>query len=158
VDEAVVEHTTLITEAQGDIETLIAAVRRRDGEVAVLQRQITGLCHLVDQLLTWVTVLEGRRDSPIELPDSPMALPVWILPPAEYRLVPIKDLGEEEEDEGVDLDEVFRVRPGEEYMDGETILDVLWRRNQRENTVPEYEEPPRVQQSRIYLGSLDRRI
>jgi len=34
------------------------------------------------------------------------------------------------------------VMPGEEYADGETILDVLWRRNVRAEEVPEYEEPP----------------
>ena len=43
---------------------------------------------------------------------------------------------------GVDLEEVFRVMLGEEYADGETILDVLWRRNARAEEVPEYIDPP----------------
>ena len=33
------------------------------------------------------------------------------------------------------------MRPGEEYADGETILDVLWR-NAVAEEVPRYEEPP----------------
>jgi len=47
----------------------------------------------------------------------------------------------EEGDGRVDLEEVFRVMPGEEYVDGETILDVL-RRNARAEEVPEYVDPP----------------
>ena len=38
-------------------------------------------------------------------------------------------------------EEVFRVMPGEEYVDGETILDVLWRRNARAEEVSEYVDP-----------------
>ena len=34
-----------------------------------------------------------------------------------------------------------RVRPGEEYVDGETILDVLRRRNARAEEVPKYVDP-----------------
>jgi len=34
------------------------------------------------------------------------------------------------------------VMPGEEYVDGETILDVLRRRNARAEEVPEYVDPP----------------
>ena len=33
------------------------------------------------------------------------------------------------------------MRPGEEYADGETILDVLQRRNVRAEEVPKYVEP-----------------
>jgi len=57
-------------------------------------------------------------------------------------LVPIEELVldlEGEGEQGVDL-EVFRVRLGEEYADGKTVLDVLWRRNMQEGEVPEYEE------------------
>ena len=60
-------------------------------------------------------------------------------------MVPIEELVPDLEDggdQGVDLEEVFRVRPGEEYVDGEMILDVLWRRNARAEEVPEYVEPP----------------
>ena len=63
----------------------------------------------------------------------------------EGLLVLIEDLNleaeEGEEEEGVDLEEVFRVMPGEEYADGEMILDVLWQRNVRAEEVPKYEEP-----------------
>ena len=45
VDEAVVEHTMLVAEAQGDIETLIADARRKTEQIDRLQR-------LVDELLT----------------------------------------------------------------------------------------------------------
>jgi len=41
----------------------------------------------------------------------------------------------------IDLEEVFQVMPGE-YIDGETILDVLRRRNARAEEVSEYIEPP----------------
>jgi len=34
------------------------------------------------------------------------------------------------------------VMPGEEYKDGETILDVLRRRNAWAGEVPRYKEPP----------------
>jgi len=138
VDEGVVEHTTLIAEAQGDIETLIAEVRRKD-------HKIDRLRELVDELLNRVTALEGHEDNPIEIPDSPVALPVRILIDDAHRLVPIEELvpdSEGEEDGGVDLEEVFRVMPGEEYADGETILDVLRRRNARAEEVPEYIDPP----------------
>ena len=147
VNEVVVEHTTLVAEAQGDIETLIADARRK-------MEQIDRLQILVDKLLTRITVLEGHAEHPIEIPDSPTPLPVCILVDDAHHLVPIEELvpDSEGEEEGVNLDEVFqvnpdleevyRVRPGEEYADGETILDVLWRRNVRAKEVPEYEEPP----------------
>jgi len=138
VDEAVVEHTTLITEAQGDIETLITEARRKDHEIDRLRE-------LVDELLNRVMALEGCQDNPIEIPDSPVPLPVRIHIDDAHRLVPIEELvpdSEGEGDGGVDLEEVFRVMPGEEYVDGETILDVLRRRNARAEEVPEYVDPP----------------
>ena len=138
VDEAVIEHTTLVAEAQGDIETLIADARRKTEQIDRLQG-------LVNELLTRITVLEGWADHPIEIPDSSAPLPVRILIDDAHHLVPIEELVpdlEGEEELGVDLDEVFQVRPGEEYAEGETILDILWRRNARAEEVPEYEEPP----------------
>ena len=62
-----------------------------------------------------------------------------------HHLVPIEELVpdlEDEEELRVDLEEVFRVRPGEEYVDGETILDVLRRRNAVAEEVPRYKKPP----------------
>ena len=97
----------------------------------------------------------GRRDTLIEILDSPVALPVHILPPAEHRLVPIEELnpdsGEDKEHwaitedqaqvlEGRDAEELGLV--GELFEDGEDILDVLQRRNLRGDEVPEYEEAP----------------
>ena len=70
VDEAVVEHTMLIAEAQGDIENLIAGDRRRINVEDALQTQVTGLRHLVSQLLRRVMVLEGRWEHPIEVEDD----------------------------------------------------------------------------------------
>ena len=140
MDGVVTEHTMLIAEVQGNIENLIARVRRRNNEVFALQMEIMGLCHLVDQLLTQMTVLEGWRDSLIEILDSPVLILISSL--AGHLLILIEDLNPEEgeEDEGVDLDEVFHPMPGEEYVEGETILDVLQRRNLRGDAVPEYEE------------------
>jgi len=138
VDEAVVKHTTLVAEAQGDIETLIANARRKTEQIDRLQG-------FVNELLVRITVLEGRADHLIEIPDSSAPLPVRILIDDAHHLVPIEELVpdlEGEEELGVDLDEVFQVRPGEEYAEGETILDILWRRNARAEEVPEYEEPP----------------
>jgi len=138
VDEAVVKHTTLVAEAQGDIEILIADAWKKLDQIDRLQT-------LVDKLLTRITVLEGRAEHPIEILDSPAPLPIWIMVDDAHRLVPIEELvpdSEGEEDQGVDLEEVFRVMPGEEYVDGETILDVLQRRNARAEEVPEYVDPP----------------
>jgi len=53
VGEAAVEHTTLIAEAQGDIEMLIAEAHRKD-------HKINRLRELVDELLNRVTALEER--------------------------------------------------------------------------------------------------
>ena len=90
-------------------------------------------------------MLEGRTEHPIEIPDSPAPLPVRIMVDDTHHLVPIEELvpdSEGEEDQGVDLEEVFQVMPGEEYANGETILDVLRRRNAQAEEAPEYEEPP----------------
>jgi len=90
-------------------------------------------------------VLEGQADHLIEILDSPAPLPIRIMVDNAHRLVPIEEVVpdlEGEEDQGVDLEEVFRVMPGEKYVDGETILDVLRRRNARAEEVPEYVDPP----------------
>ena len=48
------------------------------------------LCCLVDKLLVQVTVLEGYQDSPSEIPDSPVPIP--IPPPARQLLVEIDNV------------------------------------------------------------------
>ena len=147
LDESLGEQTTLVAEAQGDIETLIADARRKTATIDRLER-------LVDELLERVTVLEGRQDNPIEIPDSSTPLPIRIVIDDAHRLVPIEELVPSSEDgeEGVNLDEVFqvnpdleeiyRVRPGEAFEEGEMILDVLRRRNARAEEVPKYVDPP----------------
>jgi len=70
VDDAVVEHMMLIAEVQGDVENLITRDRRRINVEDALQTQVTGLHHLVSQLLRWVTALEGRQEHPIEVEDD----------------------------------------------------------------------------------------
>ena len=59
-------------------------------------------------------MLEGRAEHLIEIPDSPIPLPIRIVVDNAHRLVPIEELVpdlEGEEDQGVDLEEVFRVMP-----------------------------------------------
>ena len=108
VDEAVVEHTTLIAEAQGDIKNLIARDRGRLNIEDALRMEVTGLRHLVSQLLRQVMALEGRQEHPIEVEDdseeeeesSEDEAPVPVLAPGVvYQLVPIEDLEEEEDSE-----------------------------------------------------------
>ena len=60
--------------------------------------EVTGLRHLVSQLLRRVMALEGRQEHPIEVEDSS------------------EGDDDDEEDDGVDLDEVFRVIPREEDL------------------------------------------
>jgi len=119
----------------------------------IQQDEIRDLRGLVGQLLERVTVLEGRRDTPIEIPDSPALLPVCILPAEEHQLVPIElNLNSDEDEErwaiaedqaqvleGRDAEELGLV--GEEFVDGEDILDLLWRRELRGDKVPKYIEP-----------------
>ena len=110
VEETVVEHMTLITEVQGDVENLIAGARTSANIKDALRIEVTGLRHLVSQLLRWVTALEGRQEHPIEVEDNleeeeessedeaPVPVPVWALG-VMYQLVPIEDLAEEEEED-----------------------------------------------------------
>ena len=102
VDEAVVEHTTLVAEVQGDIEMLIADAWRKSDQIDRLQR-------LVDELLTRITVLEGQAEHLIEIPDSPAPLPIRIVIDDAHWLVPIEEVVPDLEGEevGVDLEEVF---------------------------------------------------
>ena len=74
VEETVVEHTTLITEVQGDVENLITGARTSANIEDALRIEVTGLHHLVSQLLRWVTALEGRQEHPIEVVDDSEAL------------------------------------------------------------------------------------
>jgi len=97
LEETVNEHLTLIEEVQGDLGNLIAGARTSANIEDALQIEVTGLRHLVSQLLRRVTALEGRQEHPIEVEDS-------------------SEDGDDEDDDGVDLDEVFRVVPREEGL------------------------------------------
>ena len=110
MDEAVVEHTALIAEVQGDVENLITGDWRRINVEDELQLQVMGLRHLVSQLLRWVMALEGRREHPIEVEDDSeeeeedSGSEEAPAPGVVYQLVPIEDL-EEEDLEGSEIEE-----------------------------------------------------
>ena len=110
------------------------------------------LCHLVNELLIQVMVLEGHQGSPIEISDS--LAPILIPSPGGNLLVEIQDRTDNKQNqvnvedltegqgqlEGEEAEELELV--GEIFEDGETIMDVLRRRNQREDEVPKYLDPP----------------
>jgi len=107
VEDRVLEHETLIEEVQGDVGNLIVGARTSANIEDALRIEVMGLCHLVSQLLRRVTALEGRQEHPIEVEDnseeaeesSEDEAPVPVLAPGMvYQLVPIEDLGEEEEE------------------------------------------------------------
>jgi len=117
VEDRVSEHETLIEEVQGDVTNLIAGARTSANIEDTLRIEVTGLRHLVSQLLRRVTALEGRQEHPIEVEDDsdeeeaevssededPVPVPA---PGMVYQLVPIEDLEEEEEEvEDSDIEE-----------------------------------------------------
>jgi len=108
VEDRVSEHETLIEEVQGDVTNLIAGARTSANIEDALRIEVTGLRHLVSQLLRRVTALEGRQEHPIEVEDdlndeaeesseneAPVPVPA---PGMVYQLVPIEDLEEESEE------------------------------------------------------------
>ena len=109
VEDRVSEHETLIEEVQGDVMNLIAGARTSANIEDALRIEVTGLHHLVSQLLHRVTALEGRQEHPIEVEDdsgeeeaeessedeAPVPVPA---PGMVYQLVPIEDLEEESEE------------------------------------------------------------
>jgi len=109
VEDRVSEHETLIKEVQGDVTNLIAGARTSANIEDALRIEVTGLRHLVSQLLRRVTALEGRQEHPIEVEDdsseeeaeessedeAPVPVPA---PGMVYQLVPIEDLEEESEE------------------------------------------------------------
>jgi len=109
VEDRVSEHETLIEEVQGDVTNLIAGARTSANIEDALRIEVTGLHHLVSQLLRRVTALEGRQEHPIEVEDdsdegeaegssedeAPVPVPA---PGMVYQLVPIEDLGEGSEE------------------------------------------------------------
>jgi len=106
VEDRVSEHETLIEEVQGDVTNLIAGARTSANIEDALRIEVTGLHHLVSQLLRRVTALEGRQEHPIEVEDdsseeagesSGDEVPVPA-PGMVYQLVPIEDLEEESEE------------------------------------------------------------
>ena len=86
---------------------LIAGARTSANIEDALRIEVTGLRHLVSQLLRRVTALEGRQEHPIEVEDNsdeegessedeaPVPVPA---PGMVYQLVPIEDLEEDEEE------------------------------------------------------------
>jgi len=70
VEEKVDEHSTLIEEIQGDVGNLIAGACTSANIEDALRIEVTGLRHLVSQLMCRVTALEGRQEHPIEVEDS----------------------------------------------------------------------------------------
>jgi len=109
VEDRVSEHETLIEEVQGDVTNLIAGARTSANIEDALRIEVTGLHHLVSQLLRRVTALEGRQEHLIEVEDdsdegeaeessedeAPVPVPA---PGMVYQLVPIEDLEEESEE------------------------------------------------------------
>jgi len=107
VEDRVSEHETLIEEVQGDVSNLIAGAQTSANIEDALRIEVTGLRHLVSQLLRRVTALEGRQEHPIEVEDdsdeaeessedeAPVPVPA---PGMVYQLVPIEDLGEGSEE------------------------------------------------------------
>jgi len=108
VEDWVSEHETLIKEVQGDVGNLIAGARTSANIEDALRIEVTGLHHLVSQLLRRVTALEGRQEHPIEVEDdldeeaeessegeAPVPVPALGM---VYQLVLIEDLVEEEEE------------------------------------------------------------
>ena len=134
VEDRVSEHETLIEEVQGDVTNLIAGARTSANIEDALRIEVTGLRHLVSQLLRRVTALEGRQEHPIEVEDdsdeeeavessedeAPVPVPA---PGMVYRLVPIEDLGEESEEvedseieEGLAID-IAAIDPAPPYIE-----------------------------------------
>jgi len=117
VEDRVSEHETLIEEVQGDVTNLIAGARTSANIEDALRIEVTGLRHLVSQLLHRVTALEGRQEHPIEVEDDSdeeeaeesledEALVPVLAPGMVYQLVPIEDLeGESEEVEDSEIEE-----------------------------------------------------
>jgi len=70
VEDRVSEHETLIEEVQGDVTNLIAGARTSANIEDALRIEVTGLHHLVSQLLHRVTALEGRQEHLIEVEDD----------------------------------------------------------------------------------------
>ena len=110
------------------------------------------------ELLRRVVALEHGQDNLIMIPDSPEALPVWppfVLGPGSI-LIPIDDVDDERnqmiaEDQAWVEEERQRLTAeqvgewgleGEEYVDGETMDDVLRQVEARDAEVPRYPPVP----------------
>jgi len=108
VEDRVSEHETLIEEVQGDVTNLIASARTSANIEDALRIEVTGLRHLVSQLMRRVTALEGRQEHLIEVEDDldeeaeesseDEALVPVPAPGMVYQLVPIEDLEEGSEE------------------------------------------------------------
>ena len=109
---------------------------------------------LNSELLVWVVALEATWDYPIIIPDSPPPIP--ILAPGGNLLVEIDDGVDDEWAQAIAEDQaegvvrrrvmieeggVFRIA-GEEYEDGEDIMDVLHRVEAWDQEIPRYPPVP----------------
>ena len=111
------------------------------------------------ELLRRVTALEHGWDNPILIPDSPEALlvrPPFVLGPGSV-LIPIDDDVDDERNQMIAEDQAQVEEEqqwltaeqagewgieGEEYVEGETMEDVLWRVEARDQEVPRYPPVP----------------
>ena len=107
------------------------------------------------ELLRRVAALEHGQDNLIVIPDSPKALPVrppFVLGPGSV-LIPIDDDVDDERNQMIAEDQARVVEErqrltveqagewgfeGEEYVEGETMDDVLWQVEARDQEVPRY--------------------
>ena len=83
------DHEERFAECEGFLGMVDHCVHDLQIANQVLDYKNQNLWGLVDKLLVQVTVLEGQRDSPIELLDSPVPIP--IPPLASQQLTPIDE-------------------------------------------------------------------
>ena len=111
------------------------------------------------ELLRRVAALEHGRDNPIVIPDSPDTLPVrppFVLGPGSV-LIPINDDVDDERNQMITEDQAWMEEErqrltaeqagewgleGEEYVEGETMDDVLRRVEAQDAEVPRYPPVP----------------
>ena len=105
------------------------------------------------ELLVWVMVLEGHQDHPIVIPNS--LAPVPIPAPGKNLWVEINDRVDSEAAQVIMEDQaerqvrrvtiaeggVFKIA-GEEYKEGDDMMDVLCQVEAWDQKIPKYTQPP----------------